>query len=80
MGQTSHDAQGSNRCQKRKAKAAKIDRKWLRELLAPGSSLGGARLKATVQATDGSMWIAKFPSKNDEYNSGAWEKVVHVKL
>jgi serine/threonine-protein kinase HipA len=30
-----------------------------------------------VQATDGSLWIAKFPSKNDEYNSGAWEKVVH---
>jgi serine/threonine-protein kinase HipA len=54
-----------------------FEEKWLRELLAPGSSLGGARPKATVQATDGSLWIAKFPSKNDEYNSGAWEKVVH---
>lgn len=54
-----------------------LEEKWLKELLAPGSSLGGARPKATVQAADGSLWIAKFPSKHDEYNSGAWEKVVH---
>ena len=54
-----------------------LEEKWLRQLLAPGSSLGGARPKANVQATDGSLWIAKFPSKHDEYNSGAWEKVVH---
>ena len=50
---------------------------WLQQLLAPGSSLGGARPKASVLAADGSLWIAKFPSKNDEYNSGAWEMVVH---
>lgn len=49
-----------------------LEEKWLRELLAPGSSLGGARPKATVQATDGALWIAKFPSRHDEYNSGAW--------
>ena len=54
-----------------------LDEKWLNELLAPGSSLGGARPKATVQAVDGSLWIAKFPSRHDEYNSGTWEKVVH---
>jgi serine/threonine-protein kinase HipA len=54
-----------------------LDERWLKELLAPGSSLGGARPKATVQATDGSLWIAKFPSKHDESNTGAWEKVVH---
>ncbi|MDR1136158.1 MAG: type II toxin-antitoxin system HipA family toxin [Clostridiales Family XIII bacterium] len=54
-----------------------LEEKWLLELLAPGSSLGGARPKATVQAADGALWIAKFPSKHDEYNSGAWEKVVH---
>lgn len=54
-----------------------LNEQWLRELLAPGSSLGGARPKATVQAVDGALWIAKFPSKHDEYNSGAWEKVVH---
>jgi len=53
------------------------EEKWLIQLLAPGSSLGGARPKASVQAPDGSLWIAKFPSKNDEWNSGAWEMVVH---
>jgi serine/threonine-protein kinase HipA len=51
--------------------------KWIRQLLAPGSSLGGARPKASVLAPDGSLWIAKFPSKHDEWNSGAWEIVVH---
>ena len=50
---------------------------WLKQLLAPGSSLGGARPKASVLAPDGSMWIAKFPSKHDEFDSGAWEMVVH---
>ncbi len=54
-----------------------LDERWLNELLAPGSSLGGARPKATVLAADGSLWIAKFPSKHDESNTGAWEKVVH---
>lgn len=53
------------------------DEKWLKELLAPGSSLGGARPKASVLAQDGTLWIAKFPSKHDEYDIGAWEKIVH---
>ena len=53
------------------------EEKWLRQLLAPGSSLGGARPKASVQAPDDSLWIVKFPSKHDEWNSGAWEIVVH---
>lgn len=53
------------------------DSKWLKQLLAPGSSLGGARPKASVMAPDGSLWIAKFPSKHDNFNSGAWEMVVH---
>jgi serine/threonine-protein kinase HipA len=47
--------------------------KWLKVLYAPGSSLGGARPKANVQGIDGSLWIAKFPSKNDDTNIGAWE-------
>lgn len=54
-----------------------LEEKWVNQLLAPGSSLGGARPKATVQDTKGSLWIAKFPSKNDDYNSGAWEMVAH---
>jgi len=53
------------------------DDKWLQQLLAPGSSLGGARPKASVYAPDGSLWIAKFPSRHDEWNSGAWEVVTH---
>ncbi|MDL2322436.1 HipA domain-containing protein [Bacteroidales bacterium OttesenSCG-928-A17] len=51
--------------------------KWLNILMAPGSSLGGARPKASVQHTDGSLWIAKFPSNNDETDIGAWEMVVN---
>ena len=51
--------------------------KWLEQLLRPGSSLGGARPKATIQDTNGELWIAKFPSSKDENNTGAWEKVVH---
>ena len=51
------------------------DDKALKLLLEPGSSLGGARPKATVKDTNGILWIAKFPSHRDEYNMGAWEKV-----
>lgn len=54
-----------------------LEEKWLKQLIAPGLSLGGARPKASVMAPDGSLWIAKFPSKNDEQNTGAWEMVVH---
>ncbi len=54
-----------------------LDEKWIRQLIAPGSSLGGARPKASVIAPDGSLWIAKFPSKHDDIDSGAWEMVVH---
>lgn len=54
-----------------------LNEKWLNQLLRPGSSLGGARPKATVVDPDGNLWIAKFPSKNDDNNTGAWEKVVH---
>lgn len=49
---------------------------WLDLLLAPGSSLGGARPKATVADEDGSFWIAKFPSRDDRHDVGAWEAVL----
>ncbi|HEY3742600.1 MAG TPA: type II toxin-antitoxin system HipA family toxin [Bryobacteraceae bacterium] len=45
----------------------------LRLLLAPGSSLGGARPKASVRDRDGRLLIAKFPNKGDEYNAVRWE-------
>ncbi len=51
--------------------------KWLALLLAPGSSLGGARPKANVMDNDGNLWIAKFPSRSDSVNTGAWEMVAH---
>ncbi len=51
--------------------------KWLQMLVAPGSSLGGARPKAGVVDPKGQLWIAKFPSKLDEKNMGAWEMVAH---
>jgi serine/threonine-protein kinase HipA len=51
--------------------------KWLNLLLAPGSSLGGARPKAGVRNADGMLWIAKFPSKDDPHDVGAWEMIVN---
>ncbi len=54
-----------------------LEEKWLNQLMKPGSSLGGARPKATVQDPQGQLWIAKFPSKHDDVNVGAWEKVAH---
>ena len=50
--------------------------RWLNMLIAPGSSLGGARPKASVTDTEGNLWIAKFPSANDDYDMAAWEMVV----
>lgn len=47
----------------------------LRLLLAPGSSLGGARPKASVRDRDGSLAIAKFPRKDDDHNVVVWEAV-----
>src|SRR6185437_2288490 len=45
----------------------------LRLLLAPGSSLGGARPKASIRDRDGYLMIAKFPNRHDEYNVVLWE-------
>jgi serine/threonine-protein kinase HipA len=51
--------------------------KWLNLLTAPGSSLGGARPKASVLDKSNHLWIAKFPSRNDDVDVGGWEMVVH---
>ena len=48
-------------------------KKWLSVLMAPGSSLGGARPKANILDNDKSLWIAKFPSKTDTTDKAAWE-------
>ncbi len=51
--------------------------RWLSMLFAPGSSLGGARPKASVLDEKKNLWIAKFPSLHDERDTGAWEMVLH---
>ncbi len=48
---------------------------WLQLLLAPGSSLGGARPKASVKSPEGHLWLAKFSSGRDEHDVGGWEMV-----
>ena len=51
---------------------------WLRMLIAPGGSLGGARPKASVADEQGRLYIAKFPSSRDDYDVGGWEMVVNA--
>lgn len=51
--------------------------KWLSILMAPGSSLGGARPKANITDEHGHLWIAKFPSKGDSIDKGAWEYLAY---
>jgi serine/threonine-protein kinase HipA len=50
----------------------------LKLLFAPGSSLGGARPKASVREKNGALAIAKFPRHDDEYNVVVWEAVALV--
>ena len=51
-------------------------RHWLKVLVAPGASLGGARPKASFTETNDSLWIAKFPACDDTRDVGAWEALV----
>jgi len=51
--------------------------KWLTQLFAPGSSLGGARPKASVRDEAGLLCMAKFPSRSDTRDMGGWELVAH---
>ena len=48
----------------------------LRLILAPGTSLGGARPKASVRDDDGHLLIAKFPRGDDDWPVTRWEAVV----
>lgn len=52
-------------------------RQWLAVLVAPGASLGGARPKANFTQADGSLWIAKFPARDDVMDVAAWEMLAH---
>ncbi len=50
---------------------------WISMLVNPGASLGGARPKASIVDIDGGLWIAKFPSRNDQGDIGGWEIVTY---
>ena len=53
-------------------------KKWLFQLIQPGTSLGGARPKATIIDENKHLYIAKFPSRNDLYDVGLWEHLSHL--
>lgn len=54
------------------------EKKWIQQLVHPGSSLGGARPKAGVRDLEGCLYIAKFPSRNDDYDVSLWEHLSHL--
>ena len=54
------------------------EKKWLLQLVHPGTSLGGARPKAGVLDDNDHLCVAKFPSRNDDYDVGLWEHLSHL--
>ena len=54
------------------------EKRWIAQLVQPGSSLGGARPKANVIDADRSIFVAKFPSLKDDYDAGLWEHFCHL--
>ena len=54
------------------------DKRWIVQLLYPGTSLGGARPKANVMDEQQRVCVAKFPSRKDDYDVGQWEHLCHL--
>lgn len=54
------------------------EKRWLQQLLRPGSSLGGARPKASVVDEEKNLFMAKFPSRKDDYDVALWEHWAHL--
>lgn len=54
------------------------EKKWIQQLVHPGTSLGGARPKAAVVDESGIMYVAKFPSRKDDYDVALWEHLCHL--
>jgi serine/threonine-protein kinase HipA len=54
------------------------DKKWLFQLIQPGTSLGGARPKASVVDENKVLHIAKFPSRKDDSDVSLWEHFAHL--
>ncbi|CDN31910.1 HipA domain family protein [Mucinivorans hirudinis] len=64
--------------EKSESKNVLPEKKWLNQLIFPGTSLGGARPKASVVDDKGTLYVAKFPSRNDDYDVGLWEHFCHI--
>lgn len=69
--------QAAREIEKSEYKHLEPEKKWVQRLFQPGSSMGGARPKACVQS-DGHLYIAKFPSINDDINVSRWEHFAHL--
>jgi len=54
------------------------EKKWIQQLVRPGSSLGGARPKAVVVDGEKTLYVAKFPSRKDDYDVALWEHLCHI--
>lgn len=54
------------------------DKKWIQQLVYPGTSLGGARPKASVVDENKQLYVAKFPSRKDDYDVALWEHHSHL--
>ena len=53
------------------------EKKWIQQLVHPGTSLGGARPKAGVIDENQVLYVAKFPSRKDDYDVALWEHLSH---
>ena len=69
--------QAAKEIEKSEYKHLKPEKKWIQRLFQPGSSMGGARPKACVQS-GGHLYLAKFPSINDDVNVSRWEHFAHL--
>ncbi|MBQ8810720.1 MAG: type II toxin-antitoxin system HipA family toxin [Bacteroidales bacterium] len=68
----------SKEIEKSEGKNILPEKRWITQLVQPGSSLGGARPKANVVDTDSGIYVAKFPSLKDDYDVGLWEHFCHL--
>lgn len=68
----------SHEVERSEEKSTLPEKRWIQQLVNPGSSLGGARPKAGVLDNDGRLCVAKFPSRNDDYDVALWEHLCHL--
>ena len=69
--------QAAKEIEKSEYKHLEPEKKWVQRLFQPGSSMGGARPKACVQSGS-HLYLAKFPSINDNINVSRWEHFAHL--